>query len=49
MSDSACAWKPERAVTSLKIERDRVTGIETSRGFIAADAVVIAGGAWSSC
>ena len=36
------------AVTSLKIQRDRVTGIETSRGFIAADAVVIAGGAWSS-
>jgi glycine oxidase len=36
------------AVTSLKIERDRVSGIETSRGFIATDAVVIAAGAWSS-
>jgi glycine oxidase len=36
------------AVISLKIERDRVTGIETSRGFVAADSVVIAGGAWSS-
>ena len=36
------------AVTSLKIERERVTGIETSRGFIATDSVVIAGGAWSS-
>ena len=36
------------AVTSLKIERDRVCGIETSRGFIASDSVVIAGGAWSS-
>ena len=36
------------AVKSLKIERDRVTGIETSRGFIATGAVVIAGGAWSS-
>jgi glycine oxidase len=35
-------------VTSLKIERDRIRGIETSRGFIAADSVVIAGGAWSS-
>ncbi len=35
-------------VTSLKIERDRVTGIETSVGFIATEAVVIAGGAWSS-
>jgi len=36
------------AVESLKVERDRVTGIETSRGFIATGAVVIAGGAWSS-
>ncbi|HEV7796581.1 MAG TPA: glycine oxidase ThiO [Pyrinomonadaceae bacterium] len=36
------------AVTSLRIERDRITGIETSRGFIASDSVVIAGGAWSS-
>jgi len=35
-------------VTSLRIERNRVTGIETSRGFVAADAVVIAAGAWSS-
>ncbi|HEV7474600.1 MAG TPA: glycine oxidase ThiO [Pyrinomonadaceae bacterium] len=36
------------AVTSLKIERDRIAGIETSRGFVATDSVVIAGGAWSS-
>jgi glycine oxidase len=36
------------AVTSLTIKRDRVAGIETSRGFIATDSVVIAGGAWSS-
>jgi glycine oxidase len=36
------------AVASLKIERGRVTGVETSRGSIAADRVVIAGGAWSS-
>ena len=36
------------AVKSLKVERDRVTGIETSRGFIATGAVVIAAGAWSS-
>jgi len=35
-------------VTSLKVERGRVAGIETSRGFIAAERVVIAGGAWSS-
>jgi glycine oxidase len=35
-------------VTSLKIERNRVVGLETSRGFIATDSVVIAGGAWSS-
>ncbi|MEP6819218.1 MAG: glycine oxidase ThiO [bacterium] len=36
------------AVKSLKIEREHVTGVETSRGFIATEAVVIAGGAWSS-
>lgn len=36
------------AVTSLRIERGRVTGIETSRGFVAAEHTVIAGGAWSS-
>jgi len=36
------------AVVSLKIERGRIAGIETSRGFVAADSVVIAGGAWSS-
>jgi glycine oxidase len=36
------------AVISLKIENDRVAGIETSRGFITAECVVIASGAWSS-
>lgn len=36
------------AVTSLKVERGRVCGVETSRGFIAAESTVIAGGAWSS-
>jgi glycine oxidase len=36
------------AVTSLKIERDRIVGMETSRGFVATGSVVIAGGAWSS-
>lgn len=36
------------AVRSLKIERGRMSGIETSRGFVATDRVVIAGGAWSS-
>jgi glycine oxidase len=33
---------------SLNIKRHRVTGIETSRGFISCEKVVIAGGAWSS-
>jgi glycine oxidase len=33
---------------SLKVEHSRVTGIETSRGLVATDRVVIAGGAWSS-
>ncbi len=35
-------------VMSLKVERGRVAGIETTRGFVATDRVVIAGGAWSS-
>lgn len=35
-------------VALLKVERGRVIGIETSRGFIATAQVVIAGGAWSS-
>jgi glycine oxidase len=35
-------------VASLKVARDRVTGIQTSRGFIATEQVVIAAGAWSS-
>jgi glycine oxidase len=35
-------------VTSLKIERGRLAGLETSRGFVATERVVIAGGAWSS-
>jgi glycine oxidase len=33
---------------SLKVEHSRVTGIETSRGLVDTDRVVIAGGAWSS-
>ena len=36
------------AVVSLKTERGRIIGLETSRGFVATDAVVIAAGAWSS-
>jgi glycine oxidase len=35
-------------VLSLKVAGGRVAGIETSRGAIATDRVVIAGGAWSS-
>lgn len=35
-------------VISLHLERARVGGIETSRGFVATENVVIAGGAWSS-
>jgi glycine oxidase len=33
---------------SLNIKRDRITGIETSRGFVACEKVVIAGGAWTN-
>lgn len=35
-------------VESLKIEKDRVTGVITSRGFISCPKVVIAAGTWSS-
>ena len=35
-------------VSSLTIEHDRITGIETSRGSVSTDCVVLAGGAWSS-
>ncbi|HEV7744948.1 MAG TPA: glycine oxidase ThiO [Pyrinomonadaceae bacterium] len=35
-------------VNALRVERDCVSGVETSRGFIATNSVVIAGGAWSS-
>ncbi|HYY57271.1 MAG TPA: glycine oxidase ThiO [Pyrinomonadaceae bacterium] len=33
---------------ALRIERERVTGVETSRGRVSAPVVVVAGGAWSS-
>ena len=36
------------AVTSLKVERGRLSGVETSRGFVATENVVIASGAWTS-
>ncbi|MEK6279787.1 MAG: glycine oxidase ThiO [Acidobacteriota bacterium] len=35
-------------VTSLRVERGRLAGIETSRGFVATENVVIATGAWTS-
>jgi glycine oxidase len=34
-------------VESLRTERDRITGIETSDGFVSTQKVVIAGGAWT--
>ena len=36
------------SVESLNIKRNRVAGIETSRGFIACERVVIASGAWTT-
>ncbi|HSS22673.1 MAG TPA: glycine oxidase ThiO [Pyrinomonadaceae bacterium] len=36
------------AVTSVKIERQRIVGVETSRGLINTNCVVNAAGAWSS-
>jgi glycine oxidase len=38
----------ETEVTRLTLEKDRVTGVQTSRGQISAANVVIAAGAWSS-
>ena len=35
-------------VTALKIENNRVAGVETSQGIISADSIVLAAGAWSS-
>ena len=35
-------------VQAIRVERDRVKGVETSRGFVSTSTVVIAGGAWSS-
>ena len=35
-------------VTSLKTDHRGVAGVETSRGFVSAEMVVIAGGAWTS-
>jgi glycine oxidase len=38
----------ETEVAALKIERDRIVGLETSRGPVATDCIVLAAGAWSS-
>jgi glycine oxidase len=35
-------------VLSLRVEARRITGVETVRGFVAANSCVVAGGAWSS-
>jgi len=40
--------RTETTVTSLRIERDRIAGIETSRGPVATGCAVLAAGAWSS-
>lgn len=37
----------ETSVDSVKVERDRVSGVETSRGFIRCTKVVVAAGTWS--
>jgi len=36
------------SVESLRLERDRITGVETSRGFVTTQKVVIAAGAWTN-
>jgi sarcosine oxidase subunit beta len=40
-------YRPGCRVQSLRIERGRVTGVETDSGFVAAGTVVAAAGAWS--
>ncbi|MFN2511604.1 MAG: glycine oxidase ThiO [Pyrinomonadaceae bacterium] len=35
-------------VESIRVDRGRVQGVETSRGFVRTDQVVVSGGAWSS-
>lgn len=40
--------REQTRVTSLRVERDRVTGVETARGGVSADSVVLAGGAESA-
>jgi glycine oxidase len=35
-------------VHALRIERGRVAGVETDRGFVSTEKVVVAGGAWTS-
>lgn len=36
------------AATALRVEADRVVGVETSHGYVSAGAVVVAAGAWTS-
>src|SRR6185369_97485 len=38
----------ETTVELIKTEKDRITGVQTSRGFIACRTVVVAAGTWSS-
>jgi len=42
------AIQTESSVECVKVERDRATGVQTSRGFISCRTVVIAAGTWSS-
>jgi glycine oxidase len=36
------------SVESIRIERDRIAGVQTSRGFISCSTVIVAAGTWSS-
>jgi glycine oxidase len=38
----------ETSVESVKIEKDRISGVQTSRGFMSCRKVVVAAGTWSS-
>ena len=48
MNGSGVCLLKKCEATALRIENDRVAGVETSKGFIPAHSVVLAAGAWSS-
>ena len=46
--DRGVGLATDTSVNSLRLSRGKIAGLETSRGFVATERVVIAAGAWSS-